>query len=231
MRHDIDTARLALLAGVLFVALAAFGSCAGHGASPAAAQGLPWPGDPPTPAGEIDPVKEEAHILAAYYINEHGHPHSYRHGAAHGFLLDDDMAVINAVIERVASIRRHGWVEAARAYSHGPVFDPNSCTGISFGFDGAEPDCWAQRWPTLVWSRFRPGWMAVWRHAIDVRLGLVHDRCENPPLHWGCGVEQSTPPRGHGHCRDHERAARQGWCEVSCGVTHVSVYTACAAED
>jgi hypothetical protein len=117
------------------------------------------------------------------------------------------------------------YVDAIAAYTRKRLFDrtqtDSDCDTPWLDLEGNEPACWASDIP---WANRRDAWLLTVAHAIDVRLGNIESRCTRPPLHWGCGPELSLPPRGTGTCRDHLRAARAGWVEVSCGDTDNTFY-------
>lgn len=162
-------------------------------------------------------LDSDALALARICRHEAGFP-SRRAGA---WVISDDCAAINAVIERVrAAMEAHrertvSIAEAVHAYSRGRIYDRTridaACDVAWLDEAASEPRCWRAGVP---WARRADAWRALLDHARRIRAGVISHRCTEPPLHWGCGEIQTA--RG---CRDHERAARAGWDRISCGDT------------
>lgn len=174
----------------------------------------------------------EAIALARICRHEAGFPRRVR-GL---FEISDDCAAIDAVITRVrAAMEAHrarpvAYAEAVHAYSRGRIYDrartDDACDVAWLRDDDSEPACWRAGVP---WSRRVDAWRELRVHASRIRGGLVAHRCAVPPLHWGCGRFPPDHPRaraGQWRCRDHERAARAGWVEVSCGRTANAFFVA-----
>jgi hypothetical protein len=163
----------------------------------------------------------DALALARICRHEAGFPPRRGRGARAWWDFGDDCPAIFAVLERVrAAMEAHrdrlvSLPEAVHAYSRGRIYDRSrtdgSCDVAWLDESGDEPACWRG---SIPWSRRRDAWLAVLEHARAIVARQVTDRCDAPPLHWGCGEVQTA--RG---CRDHERAARAGWSRVSCGRT------------
>lgn len=185
------------------------------------------------------PAETDSDALALARICRHeaGFPPRRGRGARAWWDHGDDCPAIYAVIERVrASLAWHREVhvtvaEAVHAYSRGRVYDRTrtdaSCDVAWLDEAGTEPQCWRGDVP---WSHRREAWLATVEHARAIVAGQITHRCAAPPLHWGCG---RFPPghvrEGEWRCRDHERAARAGWVEVSCGRTDNAFYALPAA--
>lgn len=61
-------------------------------------------------------------------------------------------------------------------------------------------------WPDgMLWSRYRPRWRVMLKHAGAVLRNEVESPCETPPHYWGM-------PRGI----DLERALQAGWRRLEC---------------
>jgi len=203
------------------VALLLLVAVAANECGPAAAQA------PPETEGVSDVL-----ALARICRHEAGFPPRRGRGARAWWDHGDDCPAIYAVIERVRLSLSRGRSEpvsvarAVFAYSRGRAFDRTrtdpACDVAWLDESGSEPRCWRAGVP---WESRREAWLAVVEHARAVLAGQVTHRCTVPPLHWGCGRFPPGHERaGEWRCNDHERAARAGWVEVSCGRTDNSFW-------
>jgi len=208
-----DDMVLALLVGAMLAVLVSHCDASAQALS----QPPPWEG--------VSPVLALARICR----HEAGFPDRRGGSWDHG----DDCPAIHAVITRVQrAMERAGaragrprvvpYAEAVYLYSRGRVFDrarrDAACDVAWLEEDDVEPACWRAGVP---WSRRREAWLALLDHAREIHAGIVTHRCSSPPLHWGCGEEQTR--RG---CGDAARAARAGWERIACGRTDNWFYRA-----